>query len=401
MGTKRAGYEIKNNKEAKKPRIFDFSAHPRRKIAIQFFYLGWEHDGLVQQPNTQNTVEHHLMEALIKTHIIEDSIKCDFSRCGRTDKGVSAFKQTAAFLARSTCPDHPNVFWSDSTPEDVKNNYKSKDDELPYIKMLNGVLPKTIRVFAWAPVAPDFNARFDCNRRTYKYSFPKAGLDLEKMREAAKLLIGEHDYSNFCQIDMNKMRLEQSYTRKIYDVTVEQVSTHSENDIYSMVELTVSGSGFLWHMIRYIVTVLQEVARGNEQPSLVSDLLDLSKYPSRPHYTLSSDTPLCLFDCGYKQEDVQWQIHDATLKSTVSGLQKSWATYQTRCRMMENMIGELAGMTELSSEDVTKGLHEFVQDRPISQNYVKFEKRNKCESLDAKKAKIQMKKEAECEENKV
>lgn len=256
--------------------------------------------------------------------------------------------------------------------------------------MLNGVLPKSIRVFAWAPVAPNFNARFDCNRRTYKYSFPKAGLDLEKMRQAAQLLIGEHDYSNFCQIDMNKMRLEQSYTRKIYEVSVEQVSAHPDNDIYSMVELTVSGSGFLWHMIRYIVTVLQEIARGNEEPSLVSDLLDLNKHPSRPHYTLSSDTPLCLFDCGY--EDVQWEIHEQTLQSTISGLQKTWAAYQTRSRMMENMIGELVGMSSMDPSGLTKGLHEFVQDRPIpSGNYVKFEKRQKCESLEEKKRKVQAK----------
>lgn len=42
----------------------------------------------------------HIMQALIKTHLIEDWTKCDFSRCGRTDKGVSAFKQTAAMVVR-------------------------------------------------------------------------------------------------------------------------------------------------------------------------------------------------------------------------------------------------------------------------------------------------------------
>lgn len=123
------------------------------------------------------------------------------------------------------------------------------------------------------------------------------------MRQAARLLIGEHDFSNFCQIDMNEKRLQQSYTRKIYDVTVEEVSKDSgdseSSEIYKMVELTVSGSGFLWHMIRFIVSVLHEVGRGNEQPEIVSDLLDLTKYPSRPHYNMAADTPLCLFDCGY------------------------------------------------------------------------------------------------------
>ncbi|CAA87378.1 putative tRNA pseudouridine synthase tag-124 [Caenorhabditis elegans] len=392
MGSKRVCPDANNSVKSKKAKTLDFLAHPRRKIAIQFFYLGWEHDGLVQQPHTQNTVENHIMQALIKTHLIEDWTKCDFSRCGRTDKGVSAFKQTAAMVVRSLCPGDSGVFWSDSTQEHQKVDYKASGEELPYVKMLNGVLPKTIRVFAWAPVAQTFNARFDCNRRTYKYSFAKADLNLEKMRQGAELLVGEHDFSNFCQIDMNEKRLLQSYVRKVYEVKVEQVSTHPENDMYSMVELTVSGSGFLWHMIRYIVTILQEIGRENEQPSLISQLLDLKKYPSRPQYTLASDTPLCLFDCGYKSEDVEWKVHDYTLKSTVTGLQKTWATYQARSRMMENMLGELTGMAEFSSGDANKGLHEFVQDRPIPSNYIRFENRKMCESLESKKEKMAEKK---------
>jgi tRNA pseudouridine(38-40) synthase len=44
---------------------------------------------------------------------------------------------------------------------------------------LNRVLPAEIRVIAWAPVRPDFSARFDCIEREYKYFFPKGDLDLE------------------------------------------------------------------------------------------------------------------------------------------------------------------------------------------------------------------------------
>lgn len=51
------------------------------------------------------------------------------------------------------------------------------------------------------------------------------------MRQGAELLVGEHDFSNFCQIDMNEKRLLQSYVRKVYEVKVEQVSTHPENGI--------------------------------------------------------------------------------------------------------------------------------------------------------------------------
>ena len=47
-----------------------------------------------------------------------------------------------------------------------------------YCGILNRVLPKEIRVIAWAPVRPDFSARFDCLEREYKYFFPRGDLDL-------------------------------------------------------------------------------------------------------------------------------------------------------------------------------------------------------------------------------
>lgn len=51
--------------------------------------------------------------------------------------------------------------------------------ELPYMVMLNRNLPDDIRVLAWAPVGPDFSARFSCMQRTYKYFFPRGTLDID------------------------------------------------------------------------------------------------------------------------------------------------------------------------------------------------------------------------------
>lgn len=58
--------------------------------------------------------------------------------------------------------------------------------ELPYVKMLNRVLPQDIRVLDWAPAAEGFSARFDCQSRTYRYYFPRGCLDVGLMAEAAK-----------------------------------------------------------------------------------------------------------------------------------------------------------------------------------------------------------------------
>ena len=54
-----------------------------------------------------------------------------------------------------------------------------KSTELSYMHILNNVLPDEIRVLAWAPVGPDFSARFSCLQRTYKYFFPRGKLDID------------------------------------------------------------------------------------------------------------------------------------------------------------------------------------------------------------------------------
>lgn len=82
-------------------------------------------------------------------------------------------------------------------PEKAK---KECDIEIDYVRSLNKVLPEDIRIVAWSPVAHDFDARFNAIARTYKYYFLHDGLNIEKMREAAKLLEGEHDFRNFCKV---------------------------------------------------------------------------------------------------------------------------------------------------------------------------------------------------------
>ncbi|PIO63952.1 hypothetical protein TELCIR_14437 [Teladorsagia circumcincta] len=90
-----------------------------------------------------------------------------------------------------------------------------------------------------------------------------------------------------------------SFVRELFEVSIEAVSSFSTNSISrnDLIELTIKGSGFLWHMIRYIVMVLHEIGLGNEQPELILELLDVKKTPCRPHYNLAAATPLCLYEC--------------------------------------------------------------------------------------------------------
>lgn len=72
--------------------------YKKRRVAFKILYLGWDYDGFVVQDNTDNTIEYHLFQALIKGCLIEDRSSSNYHRCGRTDQGVSSFSQVLYIL---------------------------------------------------------------------------------------------------------------------------------------------------------------------------------------------------------------------------------------------------------------------------------------------------------------
>uniref|UniRef100_A0A672ZRM9 Pseudouridylate synthase 3 n=1 Tax=Sphaeramia orbicularis TaxID=375764 RepID=A0A672ZRM9_9TELE len=217
-------------KKASKERPFDFSIHPKRHVALRLAYLGWAYQGFAVQENTDNTVEARLFEALLKTRLIQDRQSSNYHRCGRTDKGVSAFSQVITIDVRSTqfCGGLGVIL-----PENVDVSTKTKSDvpELPYVKILNRVLPQDIRILDWAPVAEGFSARFDCQSRTYRYYFPRGCLDVSVMAEAAKRYEGTHDFRNLCKMDVVKPvkpHMAVDYPLVLYDCHFEGLSWKQE-----------------------------------------------------------------------------------------------------------------------------------------------------------------------------
>lgn len=171
---------------------------------------------------------------------------CEYSKCGRTDKGVSAFGQVVSLRVRSN---RPLVRSEDEAAHEEgdlgldKRDYGSNSerslpskpefdpikDEIPYPQILNRLLPSKIRVLAWCPFPPaDFSARFSCTERCYQYFFTQPAfastlgtggllhtnksqacgrdgwLDIQAMREAARKFEGSHDFRNFCKVDPSK-----------------------------------------------------------------------------------------------------------------------------------------------------------------------------------------------------
>ena len=385
---------------AKEIREIDPSKYHTRYVALKFAYLGQRYNGFEHangHPTPLPTIEEELWKALRKTRLILPTITgldneptssepralkpysiswdgCNYSKAGRTDRGVSAFGQVIGIRLRSARPklqpkkpeeqkeieqDSKRDGAQESIATDIQSrsvdeNWDDVADELPYIHMLNRVLPEDIRVLAWCPnPPPDFDARFSCRERQYKYFFtqpafgPTPGpsglaqgtrnskfregwLDINAMRKAAKYFEGTHDFRNFCKVDTSKQI--ENFDRVIYYADIELVDPKIHTPSYvgksgfkavedgedsetlaQVYTFTLHGSAFLWHQVRHIVGILFLIGQGLEQPSIVSDLLNVSENPRRPTYEMASDAPLVLWDCifpdettGSREDSLNW-----------------------------------------------------------------------------------------------
>ncbi|KAA6414538.1 MAG: pseudouridylate synthase 3 [Lasallia pustulata] len=396
-----------NAKSARVNRDFDPSKYSTRLIALKFAYLGQRYNGFEHHSNNTTplpTIEEELWKALNKARLVfptdtsstkEGEVNwsgCEYSKCGRTDKGVSAFGQVIGIRVRSNRPlSHPpadksanerdldgNVQHDEdnhriaksydglhnspppstslSAPfSDDSNPFHPVDDEIPYMQVLNRLLPPDIRVLAWCPSPPpDFSARFSCKERRYRYVFtqpaftPTAGaagltagvthavggsrprregwLDIDAMKESARKFVGVHDFRNFCKVDASKQI--ENFERRIYHSDIEEVdpstgpagyvgspgfqefaplaaanghASSAPNDGLTetprVFHFALHGSAFLWHQVRHMVAILFLIGQGLEPPILVDELLNVKNTPRKPMYEMADDAPLVLWDC--------------------------------------------------------------------------------------------------------
>jgi tRNA pseudouridine38-40 synthase len=209
-----------------------------KKIKLTIAYDGTDFHGFQRQEGLR-TVQGVLEEVLGR--ILREEIVIEGS--GRTDAGVHALGQVCHFTTNKTVP---------------ANRY-------PYI--LRYTLPSDIIAVASEEVSLDFHARKSAEWKTYRYQvetmavprlhmrrfayhFPVEKIDLSHMQQAAEHLIGEHDFTSFCSA---KTEIENK-VRTIYDVKV------WEEDFIRYTEVT--GSGFLYNMVRIIVGTLHDVGKG-------------------------------------------------------------------------------------------------------------------------------------------
>lgn len=223
-----------------------------RNIKLTIEYDGKDYNGWQKQPNKLNI--QGTIEQAIKSITGED---VELNASGRTDAGVHALGQVANFKTNS---------------------------QIPIDKMaiaINSRLKKSIVIKKAEEVDERFHSRLSCKRKTYRYVINNSPegtaiyrylethipqkLDVQKMQEATKYFVGEHDFKAFKASGTSS----KNSVRTIYDAKVEQ----KDDRIY--IELT--GNGFLYNMVRIIAGTLVDVGLGKIEPERIKEIIELGK----------------------------------------------------------------------------------------------------------------------------
>lgn len=220
-----------------------------KRVKLIVAYDGSNYHGWQIQP-TGITVEQVLNQEL--SRLLGEEIKV--IGASRTDSGVHSQGNVAVFDTNARMP----------------------ADKISYA--LNQRLPEDIVVQNSAEVASDFHPRHCNSRKTYEYKilnreFPMPTvrrdtyfcyrkLDLEKMQKAAGYLKGEHDFKSFCSVKT----VAETTVRTIYSVRVTKEQ--------ELIRIRVTGSGFLYNMVRIIAGTLLHVGMGSIQPEELPGILE-------------------------------------------------------------------------------------------------------------------------------
>ncbi len=218
------------------------------RIRLTVEYDGTAYAGWQRQKNGYS-VQQALEEAFFKASGEHAAI----TGAGRTDAGVHALAQVAHLETQCTIP----------------------PDKISYA--MNTFLPPDIRVKRSERANDDFHARFNSCGKTYRYTIcnephPSAiyrnlschicgSLDIEAMRAAAACLIGEHDFAAFCAAGS-----------EVKD-TVRTVYTLAITAAEPFLRIDITGSGFLYHMVRIIAGTLIDVGLKRIPPERMKEIM--------------------------------------------------------------------------------------------------------------------------------
>ena len=221
-----------------------------RNLRLDMCYEGTRYRGWQRLSNTDNTIQAKLEQTL--SRILDEPITVSAS--GRTDAGTHARMQVVSFHCESTMA----------------------CDEI--LSQLRRYLPEDIGIYSCKNVSERFHARLNAKTKTYVYRVWNSEqpcvfdrkfvyvdtrrVDINAMQQGADCFLGQHDFAAFCA------------NRNMKKSTVRYIESFSVECNEPEIVFTVTGNGFLHHMVRIMVGTLLEVGRGERTvesiPSLFS-----------------------------------------------------------------------------------------------------------------------------------
>jgi tRNA pseudouridine38-40 synthase len=223
------------------------------KYKLMLCYDGGRYKGWQRQKNIANTIQGKIEDTLSRTL----GRQTEVAGCGRTDAGVHARVQICSFTAET-----------DMSCDEI-------------LDQLRKFLPEDIGAISIEHADPGFHARLSCKEKTYvyriwnssvpnvferkfAYTYPNQ-LDIDKMRDGSKLLMGTHDFSSFSSAKKTK----KSTVRSIYDIEIEKCG--------DLITIAITGNGFLYNMVRIVVGTLIEIGNGSREAESIVSIFESKK----------------------------------------------------------------------------------------------------------------------------
>ena len=249
-----------------------------RRIKLTVAYDGTNYCGWQVQPNGI-TIEEVLNKAICTLTGEEIAV----IGASRTDSGVHAMGNIAVFDTGSRIP----------------------AERFSYA--LNQRLPEDIVVTKSEEVSLYWHPRYQNSLKTYEYHilntktpvptkrlyncFVSFDLDVNRMRQGAQYLLGEHDFAAFCCIRTNA----KTTVRTVTDLQIQQNPLKPEE-----ITIRITGNGFLYNMVRIIAGVLIRVGRGFYEPEKVLELLEGRE--RKKEAVTAPPQGLCLMEIVYEND---------------------------------------------------------------------------------------------------
>ncbi len=235
-----------------------------KNILLTIEYDGTQFAGWQRQPQ-KRTVQGELERVL--------SIVCrstiQINGTSRTDAGVHALGQRASFKGEFGIPTERLMLAANNILAGGMNSVGKVGD---------------IRILSAEEVQEDFHARFDAKGKKYVYKIlncqetqifsrnscyqVKEPLQVDKMREAAKYIVGKHDFKCF---QASGGEEKKTTVRTIFAL---DISEYRDNGNKNNIEVQVIGDGFLYNMVRIIVGTLVDVGKGKIKPEYIKEIID-------------------------------------------------------------------------------------------------------------------------------